>query len=60
MLELGWVLFAVEVVFSIFFGYVFWRFWSRSTMDRSVAIKATVIYVFGCVVCLLFMFFLPL
>ncbi len=60
MIELGWVLFAVECVFVLFFCFVFWYFWSHSAMRRSVAIRATAVYALGCIAFLLLMFFLPL
>lgn len=60
MIGFGFVLLAIECVFSIFFGMVFWHFWSRSAMKRPTAIRATLIYVSGCILFLLLTFLLPL
>ena len=60
MLGLGWLLFAIECAFSIFFVLVFWHFWTHSAMKRSVAVKAILIYSLGCLVFLSLMIFLPI
>lgn len=60
MLEIGWMILGIEVIFSIFFCFVFWHFWSRSAMKRSVAIRAFLIYALGCTAFLLLMFFMPM
>lgn len=60
MLELGWILFVIECLLSIFFCLVFWHFWTHSAMKRAVATKAILVYAFGCVIFLLLTIFLPL
>gem|GEM_PF-3973035 len=60
MLGLGWVVFIAEVLLSLFFGAIFWHFWSHSAMKRSVAKRAILIYASGCFLFLLLTLFLPL
>ena len=60
MLGLGWVVFVAELLLALFFGALFWHFWTRSAMSRSVAKRAIFIYAAGCIVFLLLTLFLPL
>ena len=60
MIGLGIVVLVIECVFSIFFGMVFWHFWSRSAMKRSTAIRAILMYASGCIIFLLLTLLLPL
>lgn len=60
MLGFAWILFIVECLLSLFFGFVFWHFWTHSAMKRAVAIRAILVYASGCIVFLLLTFFLPL
>ena len=60
MLGLGWVVFVAELLLSLFFGALFWHFWTRSAMNRSVAKRAIFVYAAGCIVFLLLTLFLPL
>lgn len=60
MLGLGWVVFIAECLLSLFFGMMFWRFWTRSAMKRSVARRAIFVYALGCILFLFLTLFLPL
>ena len=60
MLGLGWVVFIAELLLALFFGALFWYFWTHSAMSRSVAKRAIFIYAAGCIVFLLLTLFLPL
>ncbi len=60
MIGLGLILLGIECILSIFFGFIFWHFWSRSAMPRSTAVRAIIIYASGCTVFLLLTFFLPI
>lgn len=60
MIGFGLVLLIIESVFSIFFGMVFWHFWSRSAMKRPTAIRAIFIYASGCILFILLTLLLPL
>lgn len=60
MLGLAWILFIAECLLSLFFGAIFWHFWTHSAMKRSVATRAILIYASGCVLFLLLTLFLPL
>jgi hypothetical protein len=60
MVTFGLILLGLEAFFSLLCGFVFWHFWSRSAMKRSIARTAIAIYALGCLGILLLMFFLPL
>lgn len=60
MLGLAWIIFLAECLLSLFFGVIFWHFWARSAMKRAVAIRAILVYAFGCTAFLLLTLFLPL
>lgn len=60
MILVGWILLGIEVLISVLCALIFWHFWSHSAMPRATAIRATVIYGLGCLLCLLFTFFLPI
>lgn len=60
LLTAAWVLFGIEILFALFFSFVFWHFWSHAAMTRATALRATAIYASGCILILLMMLFLPL
>lgn len=60
MLGLAWILFGVEFLLALFFGVIFWHFWTHSAMSRTVAVRAMLIYTSGCIAFLLFTLFLPI
>ncbi len=60
MLGLGWIVFFAELLLALFFGAVFWHFWTHSAMTRAVATRAILVYASGCAVFLLLTLFLPL
>lgn len=60
MLGLGWIVFIAEFLLTLFFGAIFWHFWTHSAMSRTVAVRAIIIYASGCITFLLLTLFLPL
>lgn len=60
LLSVGWILFLIECGIAVGAGVFFSRFWSQATIQRSVRVRAVVIYAVGCVLCLLLTLALPL
>lgn len=60
MLQIGWIVLAIEFFLSILLSWIFWHFWTHSAMRRPVAVRAIIIYALGCAICLALTFFLPL
>jgi hypothetical protein len=60
LLYTGWVFFGIEVALAVSFGVIFWRLWSHSAMEHSLARKIITVYVFGVIACLVLSLALPL